>query len=220
MRKFTLKLVSFLSILSLLIISCEDDTSDYTPNNGSNSLNLPNNPVDTTGNQGGGQAPLTSKGFVGDFDGARITFIASSSNFQPGVGSSGSSGATSTKSYQSSIFNLSTGDGATLSIGEIQYSGTSFPSNAMFQSLFTQGDQNYSVDSKNGVEVSIVLNNEIWSSSEGTADQTGSNFKFTQISDKGNSVEVKATFSCTLYDDSGNSKALTNGEFIGLFENF
>jgi hypothetical protein len=58
-----------------------------------------------------------------------------------------------------------------------------------------------------------------WSTDRGTADQTGSTFSINERSPTGDPFgpryTFKVTFSCRLYDGSGNSKLVTDGELFG-----
>lgn len=74
----------------------------------------------------------------------------------------------------------------------------------------------------NGIDGAVVFfydtNGIEWSTGLGSADQTGSTFNVTEYIDDVNGIfhkVIKATFSCKLYDGSGNSKTLTDGTFRG-----
>lgn len=95
-------------------------------------------------------------------------------------------------------------------------------SNVTFKTFFSVAAYNYDADPSDGIE--ILWTDEAgndWSTSYGSADQTGSNFNITSVEDEPGqthySVRVKATFNCKLYDGAGNEKPLTSGQFTGVF---
>jgi len=63
---------------------------------------------------------------------------------------------------------------------------------------------------------------KIWSTTDGSGDQTGSSFKIISVDDDGDGVHyyirVKMQFNCKLYKEgTGEMIQLTNGEMVGLF---
>lgn len=96
------------------------------------------------------------------------------------------------------------------------------PSDATFLSFFTTGTYTFSKNAENGFELGWNDGTQLWSTSKGSADQTGSSIKITQTGSEeiwGEFyVNVNGTFNCKLYNDAGASKTLTNGKFIGYFE--
>ena len=65
-----------------------------------------------------------------------------------------------------------------------------------------------------------------WSTSLGAGTQTASTFSVVSVQQQYLSgpygdqyMKFMAKFSCTLYNASGTSKSLTNGVFVGYFEN-
>lgn len=61
-------------------------------------------------------------------------------------------------------------------------------------------------------------NDEYWSTTQGSGDQTGSSFNITSYKDNidGTSVKImEAEFNCTLYNQSGATIKVTNGKFKG-----
>lgn len=211
MSKLTLKTVSFLFNLGMVMVSCKgDDDSSDTP--------------DTA------QPVVQNFGsFSADLDGANFEMVATLLNdVDPNVGSYESTDATvspfvTEKDFNSSLDNSVKGEAAGVSVGTVTFSGSQNPSKSAFVALFSPGNKNYEQNLNNGVEVYVNINGVTWSISNGTADQSGSTFTITSAAEGEvagtDNVEIEATFSCTLYDDSGNSKALTNGKFKGLFEN-
>ncbi|UAY51939.1 hypothetical protein [Ferruginibacter albus] len=96
---------------------------------------------------------------------------------------------------------------------------------AEFKSFFNPGTYSFSTPgSYQGITVSWMdKSGNYWSTDNDPATQSGSTFTITKVNDGPVSlnqvyyVEVTATFNCTLYDLSGNSKQLTNGKYFGLF---
>jgi hypothetical protein len=113
--------------------------------------------------------------------------------------------------------------GNQLSIAKGTLHGYLTATQANFKSFFAPGTYSYSQDASNGIEVSWVdADNNEWSTSLGTADQTGSKFSIVSADDDADAlnkyyVKVKATFNCILYDGNGNKLAVTNGEMVGDF---
>ncbi|MBS1742696.1 MAG: hypothetical protein JST81_06620 [Bacteroidetes bacterium] len=104
----------------------------------------------------------------------------------------------------------------------ILHSYGSSMSNVTFKAFFSTGTYGYGASPNDGIEIQWIDeagNN--WSTNNGTAIQTGSNFNITSVEDEPGqaqySVRVKATFNCRLYDGAGNEKILTNGQFTGVF---
>ena len=98
---------------------------------------------------------------------------------------------------------------------------TGYPDNNMFQAFFPSGNYAYSVEAVKGIEIIYWdANQKEWSTSMGSANQSGKTFTIDASRDEGNDyVKIKALFSCNLYDASGNSITLTNGVFVGYFCN-
>lgn len=97
---------------------------------------------------------------------------------------------------------------------------------AQFKAFFTPGDYAYSALSNDQADNGIRIywtdtKGEVWDSRDKT-DQTSATFKilsvqdFTDIAGDYN-VKVKVQFSCKLYNSSGASKTLTNGEAVVVF---
>jgi hypothetical protein len=95
-------------------------------------------------------------------------------------------------------------------------------SDATFKDFFAIGSYPYGYDPADGIRISWIdgAGNE-WSTSNGTANQTGSAFNITAVADEPGqvdySVRVTATFNCKLYDNAGNTKTLTGGKYVGIF---
>ncbi len=96
-----------------------------------------------------------------------------------------------------------------------------------FLQFFTPGKRNYSVDALNGIEISIydTLDNfKKYSTSYGSANQQGSTFEIVEMQKIENDfnsriiIKLIARFDCMMYDIHGHDEQLTDGIFIGLFE--
>lgn len=98
---------------------------------------------------------------------------------------------------------------------------TGYPDNTTFQAFFPTGNYSYAVNAVKGLEIRYWdANQKEWSTSMGSANQSGKTFTIDASRDDGNDyVKIKASFSCNLYDASGNSITLTNGIFVSHFAN-
>jgi hypothetical protein len=119
---------------------------------------------------------------------------------------------------QSSFFS---GDGTISNVADVtisQYKILPAPDTLQkdVDSLFTVGDYTYkNATYKEGIEITIKDGGITWSTSSGTADQTGSNFTITKHDFEGTSTYRYATygsFVCKVYNGAGNVK-LINGTF-------
>jgi len=98
-----------------------------------------------------------------------------------------------------------------------------------FVQYFTPGKRNYSIGGRNGIEIIIsdsLDNYTQYSTSYGEANQQDSRFAIIETQKLENDlnekviVKLKAEFSCMMYDDQGNAVQLTDGVFIGFFEQY
>lgn len=93
---------------------------------------------------------------------------------------------------------------------------------AQFRSFFTPGQYNYGLDPNDGFSIEWKdRNGTLWSSFEGTADQTGSTISILSITESPDAfgtlyLKTSIQFNCKLYDGNGNVKQAT-GTFVGLF---
>jgi hypothetical protein len=140
------------------------------------------------------------------------------------TGGSINAGATSYGNYSTS---LNDGNGLVylyVNKGMLSWTGSRFATDENFKAFFALGTYPYSKDAKSGVEIGIPINGVKWSTSLGTADQTGSTFSITGVKDaesiNGYYIDVKISFSCKLYDGNGGVKTVTNGSCVGEFGNF
>lgn len=95
-------------------------------------------------------------------------------------------------------------------------------SNAGFKAFFSPASYPYSKNAINGVSIGWAdKNGSKWSTSLGSADQTGSSFKVISTKDgpgsNGYFIDVTIEFNCMLYNESGNKKTLTNGKAVVVF---
>lgn len=96
-----------------------------------------------------------------------------------------------------------------------------------FLQFFAPGKRNYSVDARNGIEITIFDprdNYKKWTTSLGSANQQGSLFEIVEMQKLENDlsgrviIKLIAEFECTMYDYQGSAEKLTDGIFVGLFE--
>ena len=97
-----------------------------------------------------------------------------------------------------------------------------YPSDTQLDSMYHEGTYPYGVSSDrnagvtvDGARIEMYDESQVtWSTDLGTHDQTGSAFNVTSLTEgtEGAWYTMEATFNCKLYDESGNSKTLTNGE--------
>jgi hypothetical protein len=97
---------------------------------------------------------------------------------------------------------------------------------AQFKAFFAVGDYPYSALSNdltdNGIKIFWTdTKGEVWDSRD-KADQTGSTFKIISVTDFTDiagdyNVTVKVQFTCKLYNSTGASKTVTNGEAVVTF---
>ncbi len=146
----------------------------------------------------------------------------STSNRNVGGGSNTYNSAT----YQSNVVSA-TANQPFLGIwkGTIQFPlSSNTPDSASFDAFFGLQSYPYSVNYTNGIEVDwIDPNGNLYTTSQGTGVQTGSIFTIVakQASFTNGYYEVKivATFNCTLYNSTGGNIPLTNGIFVGYYQN-
>jgi hypothetical protein len=98
--------------------------------------------------------------------------------------------------------------------------------NTEFKTFFNLGIYPYSANQSvtDGVNVTWYDENGTeWSTDNGAADQTGSNFQIITVVDAAGTsgyytIGVTAVFNCKLYDSNGNMKTLAAGKYYGQFE--
>ena len=192
--------------LSLFLFSCDPD--DPAPNNNNNTANA-------------------TAYFTASMDGSNYEMIVTTSSVVQQAYSdytsidSQTSPVTFTGSWGSSMYNISNNESAEVAIGQLVWSGATLPAYDDWKDLFNIGSKNY-IFGGDGVRISIEQGGEFWSTSSGSANQSGSNFNITSMTEMTLGgipyVEIEATFNCTIYNGSGASKTLTNGTFKGRFQ--
>lgn len=159
-------------------------------------------------------------------DGSNVTYTDGKNGFEQAAGSSKETRPLpefSTAYYYSNIFSDNTVGGVSIYKGEMSFQGTS-PDDADFVAYFAPGNYMYSTSGTDGIEILYVdATGQVWSSANGT--QSGAAFNITstqQFSIFGDTyVDVKGTFSCKLYNETGTlSKTVTNGSFYLSYGNF
>ncbi len=95
--------------------------------------------------------------------------------------------------------------------------------NADFLAYFHAGNYSYTTENINGVAIHYRDSmGVLWGTDMGTANQTGSEFTIVQVREEtvvpNYDLKVLSRFHCKLYNGSGQSKTLTDGEYVSLFE--
>lgn len=207
MKKTTV-LVALCAIV--ILAGCKKDDNNATP---SQNNTPPNNAVTIN----------STPQFTGTINGTGYSMV-NGNTYSSGVASNKQIGSPSKASYASLIGNENTNQPyLTINKGMMTFSG-SMPDTASFDAFFPVGSYTYSPNYVSGIEIDwIDPNGNQYSTSMGTGNQANSSFKVTakQVSMVSGYYEVKilATFNCTLYNSSGGSITLTNGTYVGSFEN-
>jgi hypothetical protein len=161
--------------------------------------------------------------FTGTINGTAYSLV-NGATYTSGVSSQKQIGSPSTASYASLIGNDNTNQPyLTINKGTMTFNG-SMPDTASFDAFFPVGSYTYSMNYAKGIEIDwIDPSGNQYSTSMGSGNQSNSSFKVTakQVSMVFGYYQVKimATFNCTLYNISGTSITLTNGTYVGSFEN-
>jgi len=180
-------------------------------------------PVTNPGNGTGGAVTVNSSNqFTGVIDGVNYSFVEGSSDINNGVGKN--SQTMGNASYDSFLYYDTSGNSIfSIEKGTLSFGGQK-PANADFKNYFAVNGYSFSTNAASGFTLDWFDTNQvIWSTSLGTALQTGSTINITEMKEINASgsyyIKTKITFTCTLYDGNGNSKQLTNGVYVGTFEN-
>lgn len=161
--------------------------------------------------------------FSGTINGTSYSLV-NGSTYTSGVASNKQIGSPSTASYASLVGNQNTNQPYfTINKGTMTFTG-SMPDTASFDAFFPVTSIAFSKNNINGIDIDwIDPTGNLYSTSLGTANQSSSAFAITakQVTTilGYQNVKVMATFSCTLYNSTGGSIALTNGIYVGYFEN-
>ncbi len=132
------------------------------------------------------------------------------------------------KFYAAGIFDGSVNTNVfELKVGTLNYADDFFDP-ALFQQFFTVGPRTFgSTTAVNLSRVAIEYTDDsgvLWSTQQGSAMQNGSVFTFTEVAtdqdDQGVWAKVIANFNCTVYNSSGASRTITNGELMLEFRDY
>jgi hypothetical protein len=98
-----------------------------------------------------------------------------------------------------------------------------YPAEQSFRNYFMPSAVGFSTGNVDGIRLSwIDATGKEWATDKSSGDQSTSEFKIVANKEVKNAYQemiIYATFNCKLYDDNGASKTLTNGKFVGTFEN-
>lgn len=104
----------------------------------------------------------------------------------------------------------------------LRYDPAGSPTDAAFEAFFAPGPQNFASSFSDGMVVEwIDASSKTWSSANGA--QLNGLFDILSANKRYLSgvtvLDVKCSFSCTLYDSQGNALLLQSSEFYGTFKN-
>jgi hypothetical protein len=143
-------------------------------------------------------------------------------NYQNGIESDGTNTILAPGAY---IEKTSTGAFYGISVEDFQVSTDDYVNDKMgvLENVFDVGSRTYTLENELvfGAAFSALINGDVWSTVLGVQ-PTSSYFNITESIDAGSNFyqigrEVKGTFSCKLFNQSGSVKTLTNGSFHLLF---
>lgn len=207
-----LKITSFVILLAVLFASCGNDDENMNPDPPT--------------------IPMTDEDFFSaNIDGATVFYESNTDNLLAFTGSSGTPQTlpdTSTVSFSSSLSYYSQGQDIeplfSIEKGTLRYAPGPNPTDEIFKDFLKVGNYAFSKDAQSGFTVSWYdENGEEWSSSLGSAAQNGSSVSIDEITEATQFytyyVIATISFSCTLYNEAGESKQLTNGTYRGAFGN-
>jgi hypothetical protein len=206
-----------LLVLASLAVSCKKK------NNSSSNTTTNTNPTPAPAPIDINHAPVVEY----TVDGTAFTYPASgiSGGMSTSASYAASMSGTSKASYGYS-FSGSTATYFGVEKGTVYTPGIGRPDEDAFRAFFVVGNVNYAPGGTGDINGIVVEHRDpsgtMWASNKGSASQSGSVFKIEAIkeTDSGyQDIKVYATFNCKLYDGNGNSKTLTNGKFVGYFEN-
>lgn len=195
-----------------VISACKkDDNDDNNNNSNSNEININSYPL-----------------FSGMIDGVKIEYL-STDGHSIGFGVDQSIDTVNNQTaaiYHSSLNTLAddTVKLFTVRIGTLNFPNGSLQEN-QFANFFFTGSYPFTLDADEGIEINWRDDDgNIWSTSNGTANQSGSSFTIANkavdedLEGQGfYAVKIKADFNCKLYDESGNSKTISDASYVGYF---
>jgi hypothetical protein len=161
--------------------------------------------------------------FSGTINGTNYSLV-NGATYSSGVSSNKLIGSPSNASYASMIGNVNTNQPYfTIYKGTIVFTGST-PDTSAFDAFFPVSAISFSQNNVNGIDIDwIDPSGNLYSTSFGSASQSGSAFTILakQVSTIAGyqNVKVFAKFNCTLYNSAGASFPLTNGIYVGYFEN-
>lgn len=213
-----MKTVYLMLIAALCLTSCSKDDDDAAqPNNSSQNNNTSGNSITINSN-----AQVWMK-----IDGNVYSKIVEATNtISSGVGADKEIAGfpdTSSAIYASFLYDDNTLNSYfSIDKGELIFLGGE-PDTTTFKNFFNPGNYSYTAGALNGIVIAYYdSNNERWSTDQGSGDQTGSIFTITEIKTNNvfdYTVTVRVTFNCKVYNNTGQSKTLTEGVYIGGFAN-
>jgi hypothetical protein len=213
-----MKNLFYLSVLCLLAFAGCKKKSDPSPANNTTTNNTQNQ-TGTTNND----PTSTATYYLVFFDGANsIKLEQSVGGIYNGSESSGGLSFIETGGVFDVLENY-----APIYKGNITFGknyGT-FPDRGMVYNAFSTGANTYGHETAQTTGFIMGYkdaNNVFWSTNYGVGTQSGSAVNISSISTyNANSLvqtyDVQGTFNCTVYDQNGNSKTLTNGKFKSMF---
>jgi len=213
--------ISLLAVASLIAISCKKSTTTSSSSSTSS----------TTGTTtGGGLSINSTPQVIYSSSGTNYSYITNSTGTIQSSSSVQNSASSTPGTNGREIFGASIDDGNSITYMSVNWgtliypSGYNRPDTATFRTYFTTGAKTYSNSAANGIEITMYDGTTAWSTSLGA--QTGSTFNVDAVKQQyllGASgdqyMKFKASFSCKLYSSGGASKTITNGVFIGYFDN-
>ncbi len=211
-----MKTVYLMLIAAPFLASCSKKDDSSQPNN-----SIPATPV------GGNSITINSSHQVWmKIDGNVYSKIVNGNDIMPGVSADKQIAGlpdTSSGSYGSFIYDNNTSNSYfAVDKGRMIFFGSQ-PDTMSFKNFFSTGSYSYSAGAQNGISISYYdSNNALWSTDQGTGDQTGSTFTITDRKTNNAfdyTVIIRAIFNCKVYNSSGQSKTLTEGVYVGDFAN-
>ncbi|MEO8086636.1 MAG: hypothetical protein ABI763_07450 [Bacteroidota bacterium] len=211
-----MKIISYLTLCSVLIFSScskkEDDNSSPSNNNnngGSTSLTI--------------DSHWQVKAKIDGVDYAKVDGNGANGVFSDG-GETAADPDSSISNYGSTLM-----DGTlTIPYFEVVRNGHHFlggaeVENVDFLAFFQPGTYPFTPELVSGVAIHYTdASGEMWGTDMGSANQTGSEFKIIQVREEtvfpDYDLKVLSHFHCKLYNVNGQSKTLTDGEYVSLFE--
>jgi len=192
MFKRTYFLLTTILFLSLTIVSCGDDNPMEENNEAELTINSPCKYSITLAGE------LIENQASSSFSGLSCNVISSSNS--------------SGNAYGADLFSNNSEESLSFIRGTIpDLQWFEQPTPIQFDELFDLGLYNYSDQGENGIEVTYTSSEEeVWSTSKGSADQSGSNFELLEkVSETISEIYIlnlRVKFKCNLYNSAGDVK--------------